>query len=359
MNLTDQALAHTNSITADSIVDPTVSIVIPVHNGGENFHRCLSSLKQFIPAAVEIIVVVDGSTDHSEQLAQEFGAKVLKFPTPGGPARARNLGASVAKGDILFFLDADVTVHADTLEQVVAVFRNQPDLAALIGSYDDAPGETNFLSQYKNLFHHYTHQTSSETASTFWGACGAIRRDIFLKVGGFDQRYRYPSVEDIELGYRLKRAGYQIRLCKNVQVKHLKCWRPSSLLKAEFFYRALPWTELLWRDRQFVNDLNLKVSSRVSLLLTYGLLIAIIAVFWWRAAIWIAIGLGCILFAINFPVYQFFQQKRGVWFACQTIVWHWLYFLYSGLAFAIGTIRYHGFVKHRISKPKLMHISEP
>jgi GT2 family glycosyltransferase len=359
MNSISQALAHTDSITADSVVDPTVSIVIPVHNGGESFHRCLSSLKQFIPADVEIIVVVDGGTDHSWQLAQEFGARVLRFSTPGGPARARNLGASVAKGDILLFLDADVTVHADTFEQVVTVFRNQPDLAALIGSYDDAPGGTNFLSQYKNLFHHYTHQTSSETASTFWGACGAIRRNIFLKVGGFDESYRYPSVEDIELGYRLKRAGYQIQLCKHVQVKHLKCWRPISLLRAEFFYRALPWTELLWRDRQFINDLNLKVSSRISLLLTYGLLAAILATVWWRDAVLIAVVLGSILFAINFSVYQFFYRKRGFWFACQTVVWHWLYFLYSGLAFALGTIRYHGFIKHRTPNPKLLSISEP
>lgn len=354
MDSTDQALAHTpNSTNA-----PTVSIVIPVHNGGENFRYCLSSLKQFIPASVEVIVVVDGGTDQSEQLAQEFGAKVLKFSSAGGPARARNQGASVAQGEILFFLDADVAVHANTLEQVVSIFRHQPELAALIGSYDDAPGAVNFLSQYKNLFHHYTHQTSNEIASTFWGACGAIRRDIFLKIGGFDQNYRYPSVEDIELGYRLTQAGYQIRLCKSVQVKHLKCWKPLSLLKAEFFYRALPWTELLWRDRQFINDLNLKVSSRISLMLAYGLLAAIFAVFWWRAAFWFFIILSFILFAINFPVYRFFQKKRGFRFTCQAVFWHWLYFLYSGLAFAIGTIRYHGFSKRKVLKPQLMNIAE-
>jgi GT2 family glycosyltransferase len=313
----------------------------------------LSSLNEFVPSDTEIIIVVDGGADDSWQMAQEFGAKVIQLPTAGGPARARNLGASVAQADILFFIDADVTIAADTLNQIAIAFKEQPDLAALIGSYDDAPGASNFFSQYKNLFHHYTHQTASEEASTFWGACGAIRRHIFLKMGGFDERYRYPSVEDIELGYRLKRAGYRIQLNKRVQVKHLKRWGIISLLKAEIFYRALPWTELLWRDRQFVNDLNLKTSSRLSLLLTYGLLIALLTAWWWIGTLALAGVCGLVLLALNLPVYRFFLRKRGLKFALQTIPWHWLYFFYSGLAFTLGTLRYHLALNHRMVQSKV------
>lgn len=319
----------------------TLSIVIPVRNGGESFRRCLASLERFASLAVETIIVVDGGTDDSWRWAEASGAKVLKLPKSGGPARARNIGARVATGDILFFVDADVTINADTLSGVLSAFQQQPDLAALIGSYDDAPGAPNFLSQYKNLFHHYTHQTACEEASTFWGACGAIRRTVFLEIGGFDEAYRYPSIEDIELGYRLKRAGYRIQLCKTVQVKHLKHWGVVSLLKAEIFYRALPWSELLWRDKQFVNDLNLKMSSRLSLVLTYSLLACLAASLWWMPLVNVAAVLGLALLGLNLPVYQFFQQKRGVLFALKTVPWHWLYFFYSGLAFAIGTVRYH------------------
>ena len=317
-----------------------VSIVIPVHNGGESFRRCLASLRQFIPAATEVIVVVDGGTDQSDRLAEEFGAKVLQLPIAGGPAQARNRGAAIATGDILFFVDADVTLGADTLNQVIAAFQRQPTLGALIGSYDDAPGAANFLSQYKNLFHHYTHQTGSDEASTFWGACGAVRRDLFWAIGGFDEAYRHPSVEDIELGYRLKQKGYAIRLCKQIQVKHLKCWNVASLLKAEVFYRAVPWTELLWRDRQFNNDLNLSHSSRLSLLLTYALVLALITACWWLPALIMAIAIGLTLFCLNWSLYRFFYQKRGGWFALRVIPWHWFYFLYGGFAFALGTLRY-------------------
>jgi GT2 family glycosyltransferase len=158
-------------------------------------------------------------------------------------------------------VDADVTIPPDAIGQITAAFRREPDLAAVFGSYDDAPAATNFLPQYKNLFHHYVHQTAREEASTFWGACGAIRREVFLTFGGFDERYRQPSIKDIELGYRLKRAGYRIRLCKALQVKQLKRWGVVSLLKSDFFHRALPWTELILRDRRFINDLNLRFSA--------------------------------------------------------------------------------------------------
>lgn len=351
-------LANLNQLSLiEPIVPSTISIVIPVHNGGENFRRCLLSLVKFVPKSTEVIVVVDGGTDESQHLAEELGAKILVFPTAGGPARARNSGARAAQGDIIFFIDADVTVGADTLNQVATVFHNQSDLAALIGSYDDAPGASNFLSQYKNLFHHYTHQTASSEATTFWGACGAIRREAFLAVGGFDEAYRYPSVEDIDLGYRLKQAGFRIELCRTVQVKHLKRWKVISLLKAEFFYRALPWTELIWRDRQLnTNDLNLKLSSRISLMLTYGLLVALISAWWWLNAWVIAGGLSLALLLLNLPVYRFFHQKRGLWFALRVVPWHWLYFFYGGLAFVIGTTRYHLFSKYKLNSASFSQV---
>ena len=108
--------------------------------------------------------------------------------------------------------------------RIAAAFQASPNLAALFGSYDDEPFESNFLSQYKNLFHHYVHQTAKVDASTFWSGCGAIRREVFLAIGGFEENYRRPTIEDIELGYRLKKTGHRIRLLKELQVKHLKRW---------------------------------------------------------------------------------------------------------------------------------------
>jgi GT2 family glycosyltransferase len=317
-----------------------ISVIIPVHNGGDSFRRCLSSLDKSTVSPDEVIVVSDADTDGSWLVAQEFGAKVIRMPINGGPAKARNLGASAATGDILYFVDADVVISQNAISQVKKAFENESDLAALIGSYDDEPGASNFLSQYKNLFHHYNHQIAREEAFTFWGACGAIRREVFLSLGGFDESYRRPSIEDIELGYRIRQAGYKIKLLKDLQVMHLKYWGVVSLLKAEIFYRALPWTELIWHQRQLNNDLNLGVSSRLSVILVYGFLLALLGAFWWSGFLAVAAVLSSILLWLNFAVYRFFYAKRGLGFALYVIPWHWFYYIYGGLAFAMGTINY-------------------
>ncbi len=253
----------------------SISVVIPVYRGGNAFVDCLASLKESLIAPAEIIVVVDGEDPLSREVAEKFGAKVLQLDSNRGPATARNRGAAEAIGDVIFFIDADVTVHLDTIKKILGVFDADANLAALIGSYDDEPRAANFLSQYKNLFHHYNHQIGLEEASTFWGACGAIKRDIFLEMGGFDESYRRPCIEDIELGYRLRAKGYRILLCKDIYVKHLKHWTVYSLLRADFFYRALPWTELINRDGNFINDLNLGWSSRLSVVSVYAIILAL------------------------------------------------------------------------------------
>jgi GT2 family glycosyltransferase len=201
----------------------------------------------------------------------------------------------------------------------------------LIGSYDDAPSEDDFLSQYRNLFHHYNHQIANENASTFWGACGAIRRADFLAIGGFSDSL----LEDVELGYRLREAGYRIRLDPNIHVKHLKRWHFSLMLKTDIFIRAIPWTRLILRFRHLPNDLNLRIESRLSVVLVFALFLLLLAGFIELSAL-----VAIILLLLNFPIYRFFWRKKGGWFALKVIPWHWLYYFYSGGAYIIGHIQH-------------------
>ena len=80
------------------------------------------------------------------------------------------------------FVDADVVMPPGGLGLIAEDFRRDPELAAVFGSYDDTPAWTTFISQYKNLMHHYVHQTSSESAATFWAGCGAVRKTVFRGV---------------------------------------------------------------------------------------------------------------------------------------------------------------------------------
>jgi GT2 family glycosyltransferase len=313
-----------------------ISVIIPVHDGGDAFRACIAGLTACTPAAHELIVVVDGRSDGSAALASAAGARVIELATPVGPARARNIGSAAAKGDVLLFVDADVVVPPGLVGRVTAYLQATPGIAAVIGSYDDAPADSGFLSQYRNLLHHYVHQTGHEEASTFWCGCGAIRRTVFLDAGGFNGGFSDPSIEDIEFGYRLRRTGHRIRLARDLQVTHLKRWTPLSLLRTDVFARAAPWTRLIIRSRVLPNDLNLKTSSRASVALVFTLAAALVAAAWepWGVTAATLSALG--LVALNAGFYGFLWRVRGPFFMLAAVPWHWLYYACAGLGFVIG-----------------------
>ncbi len=324
----------------------SLSVVIPVYNGGSDFEKCLAAVRRSTFTDYELIVVDDGSTDDSRQVAAEYGARVLSLQGgKNGPGFARNRGVEIATGSLILFLDADVCVHMDTLEKVVQHFDSHPSVDALIGSYDDRPADQGFLSQYKNLFHHYIHQNAKRQASTFWGGCGAIKKAVFLEHRGFDETYGRPSIEDIELGFRLRSRGRTIHLTKEIQVTHLKRWTFWGLLRTDFFDRAIPWALLMLRDKTIAADLNLRVSHQVSVVILYGLLlISGVTVFLGSHFSWLdpratgttaAVLCGMVIL-LNRHLYLFFARTRSWQFAIRALPMHWFYYLYSGAAVAIA-----------------------
>lgn len=334
--------AENNSKATASL---SCSVIIPVCRGGANFVKCLSSATAAIQKDDEIIVVADGEGDGSWRTAQQMGVRVVKLPAKSGPARARNAGAEASEANILFFVDGDVIIPPDSIDRIRSIFDTEKDLAALIGSYDEEPGEANFHSQYKNLFHHYVHQHGRAEASTFWGACGAIRREVFLRAGGFDPTYERPSIEDIELGYRLKAASQKIRLLHDLQVKHLKRWNAYSLVETDVFDRAAPWTELIWerlirRRPHFRHDLNLGVSFRLSLITSFLFLAALVGTLFTRWAVPFVFLFGFLFVLLQVPFFSFFSTKRGLSFALRALAWRFGYDIYSGFGFCYGSLRF-------------------
>jgi glycosyltransferase involved in cell wall biosynthesis len=252
---------------------PYISVVIPVYNAAGHLAACLEHLSKSSFHDYECIVVDDGSTDNSAGVARSFGARVVRTEGRRGPAHARNLGALEAGGEILFFIDSDVAVYPGTLARVAGDFRKDEKLTAVIGSYDDTPGSGDFMSQYRNLMHCYVHQTARKRACTFWSGCGAIRRGAFEQFGGFNAGlYGRPAIEDIELGYRLSRAGHTMLLDRGLLVKHLKKWTVWSVVKTDIRDRGIPWTELILRDQNLPNDLNVQRSQRISVALVFLML---------------------------------------------------------------------------------------
>ncbi|MBZ5645595.1 MAG: glycosyltransferase [Acidobacteriia bacterium] len=323
-----------------------MSVIVPVHNGRMQLSRCLEGLQQSSYRDFELLVVDDCSTDNTPEIVERYGVRYLRTPSNMGPGGARNLGVEQAAADIVVFVDADVVVAPDALQRIYDDFARDPELAAVFGSYDDAPAWPDFVSQYKNLSHHYYHQIASEQAETFWAGCGAVRKHIFQQFGGFNaKKYRRPSVEDIELGFRITRSGLRIRLDKKVLAQHLKRWSLSGMLRADILCRAVPWTQLILETKHVPKDLNLRTSSRLSGVLV-GLLVVAIAVLpvslafakpatltWYLLPV--LAGLMALLLALNWHMYGWFAKRRGLAFAAGAVVLHWLYYFYSSLAFGI------------------------
>jgi GT2 family glycosyltransferase len=318
--------------------DPAIklSVIIPVHDGGDELRLCMEALEASTRTPDEIIVADDASTDGSGQLARRHSAQVVTLEgTSHGPAFARNRGAEKARGDILVFLDADVAIHPDALARMEQYLIEHPEIAALFGSYDADPRAPGLVSRYKNLLHHYVHQHSRREASTFWGACGAVRREVFVTLGGFDEGYARPKIEDIELGVRLRRAGYRVWLCPDVQVTHLKRWTFGNLLRADILDRAIPWSRLILQDAHLPTELNLDIRSRLSAIAAWLTPAFLVLAVWSPWAVIGALLSVAVVGILNADLYRFFQHQGGVWFATAAAGLHMLYLLYSSLIFVL------------------------
>jgi len=321
--------------------EPALSAIIPARNAADTVGRCLDALLAEAGENVEVIVVDDCSQDATRQAAsQRHRVRLFALAEHRGVAAARNHGAAAARAPILLFLDADVVVTEGTLRRVLRHF-DDSTLDAVIGSYDPAPEARSLVSLFKNLAHHHFHQVSAGEATTFWGACGAVRRERFFAVGGFDAgRYELPSIEDVELGQRLRRAGARIVLDPLLQVKHLKRWTLVSLLATDVLRRAVPWTLLALERGEWPTGLNFGGRQRAAAALSPLLLMAGACSFIRPSLLPALIALFAAAFWINRDLFALFRRRGGVRLMIAGFALQQFYYLYSIFGLVAGLFLY-------------------
>lgn len=301
----------------------------------------MPAARKALPHA-EIIVAADGAIEDCGPLAREHNARMIEVPGPSGPAVARNRAAALASGDVLIFVDADVVAAPDSLQGLCSVLDAEPEIASVFGAYDLAPYEPNFMSQYKNLSHACVHELGNREAGTFWAGLGAVRTAVFREVGGFDERFRRPTAEDIELGYRIRRAGHRIRLDPRWRGKHLKKWTVRSSIVIDITARGIPWTQLIHKYGGLANDLNTKHELRWCVVLAY---LAVLALLVMPFVPWVGLlALACVagIVGLSRDYYAWFLRHRGWWFTARVIPAHCLYHLCNGVSFVVGTLVHAG-----------------
>ncbi len=319
---------------------PTVAVIIPAYDAAATLPACLAAISAMSWSADEVILFSDGSHDGTDMIARQAGARVIRNDgRPMGPSHGRNVAAAAARADLLLFVDADVVVAPDALEQLAGDMLEHRAQAAF-GSYDDQPRSRRASSLYANLRHHFIHQHSRRDASTFWSGLGLIDRRLFVELGGYNAAlFAHPSVEDIELGTRLLARGHKIRLTPAARAKHHKDWSLWRVWHTDVVRRAYPWSCLLADGRTAGADLNLGVIERVKAVAALcSLMILPLGILAPAATPLVAVPALGYLF-LNRAFFVFLARRVPPPTLVKAIMMHWCYHIYAPTTYAVVMIQ--------------------
>ena len=312
-----------------------VSVVVPAYNAQATLTDCLSALRAAMGPDDELILFDDGSTDQTGSIAAAAGARVLNETKPAqGPAHGRNQAARTASRNRLLFVDADVILHNDAVD-LLAREMDSGGAVAAFGSYDDRPRSLRATSLYANLRHHFVHQHGQRDATTFWSGIGMIETQAFLDAGGYNHvMFRHPSIEDVDLGMRLKAKGHRISLVPEAQGTHAKDWSLWQVWHTDVMRRALPWSCLIADGAAAPADLNLAKAERRLAILALALpTLLLVAVFWWGAAVAALAAVMLYLFG-NRHFFGFLTRRLSPGQLIVAAMMHWCYHMYASITFA-------------------------
>ena len=270
---------------------PFASVVIINYNGKEYLQKCLNALqKTILPKHTEVVVVDDASTDGSVKMVQQKFpfAKLVVHKTNKGPAAARNTGVREVKGnDVLIFCDSDAVVERSTIKKLLALLEEQKDVA-LVGARIIPEGEEKmwwnfgyfpsfpreivgfvlswliergiFAPLFRNIAQYfvlnYADYEKSREVDWVVEKCFAVRKDVFDKVGGFDEHF-FMFMEGLDLCKCIKDLGWKIwyeasaRVVALPHVTHLQKREQFFNESEEYYHKKHSFlmrvSPLLWR----------------------------------------------------------------------------------------------------------------
>jgi glycosyltransferase involved in cell wall biosynthesis len=214
-----------------------VSIIIPVYNEEKDISNCIKSLKKQTFKNFELIIVDDGSTDNTLEIAKQAAKKegldlrIIK-QNHRGPGEARNLGAKNARGKILVLIDADMTFDKNYIKNLIEpILKNKE----VIGTTHDYEVSTNLDNKWSSLWGKI--RVSKEDLKKI-NVFRAIRKDRFLKMGGFDSKYGYSDDQTFWFKYKIKPT-----IAKGTTCYH----KNPETLKGT--YKQAKWIGTSWKER--------------------------------------------------------------------------------------------------------------
>ncbi len=321
-----------------------ISVVIPNRNGAATIGRCLNAAFASDYGRFEVVVVDDGSEDSSIEVIRAFPCKLVRLERHGGVSKARNAGARASSGELLVFIDNDCLLGRETLSIANVSYGERRD-HVLGGTYTPSPHDGDFFSAFQSVFvNHF--ETKKSNPDYVAAHAMVIDAELFQRSGGFIEDSFIgvaASVEDVEFCHRLRRAGCELVMNRDIQVKHIFRFSLRRSL-GNAIKKARYWTMYSMANRDLFEDsgaASWELKTNVGLCLVQSVLLA------WSVASGAAwpLALGLPLLAFNLHVNRrliaaWFGTRGSSFAVMATFYYMTIYAAAVGIGSGVGVMQY-------------------
>ena len=234
----------------------------------------------------------------------------------------------------------------DALRRFAWAFLETPGLAAVSGAYSDDAETRGLVSHYRDLLNHYLQVGAAGRG--FWADCGAVRREVFLAVGMFNEwHFNRPQIEAIELGQRLRDSGAQVECRPDIQARHLKEWTLGGMIMADLKDRAVPRSRMASTTGR-PDHRTAEARELVSAVLVWGAVIGLVSGWLgFRPGYLISLTLLFGVLWLDRSILQLFYRRYGFWFTLGAVPLQLLHYLLGGVANLFGML-----LRHSVGDPQ-------
>lgn len=234
---------------------PSVTVVIPCFNADSYIHSVLESINNQTVVPEEILIIDDGSRDNTRPIVEKLSnVQLIVHDQNRGIAASRNSGWRAAEGEIIVYIDADGIADPQFLEKLLAKYRD--DTVGGVGGHGIESIQETIYDRWRKeiLFQHWGDSFRDDVYFLF-GLCSSYRRKVLQEINGFDPLFRV-SGEDMDIGFRICKAGYKLAYAPEAIVHHQRLDNLESIQKMT--YRHCFWGFLAQRKN---NTFSNKIST--------------------------------------------------------------------------------------------------
>jgi len=313
---------------------PKISIIIAVYNAEMDLDLCLKSIFESEFKDFEVLVIDDCSTDNTVDVAKRYPVRLFSTGENSGPSTARNIGVNEANSDILFFLDADTKMEKDTLGELHGSFLKNPEISGVIGLPNIKTLGSGYASGFQAFRNNYLLYSANEKSDYFTTQMGAIKKDILVKIGGFDTRFKKADVEDILIGLKVPRGS--ILIDKGIIIAHRF---PGFRSMIKNYYRRTKLLVPFVKKYKKMNSAHSNIYRTLSVLsVLISLLLLPLIIFDYRFLV--LFGLVILIFLLfNVGFFVFVAKKGSIYLAFIYLIIEYLSSISIGVGGIVGSAK--------------------